>query len=167
MIFIFDFQRISEKDYLKKDCCVRQNKVIERIIGHYWYLLYQKISDTSWKLAAQLVLLVCIDTYHCCQVLINFVNQSMADSSTSSGLGGMSGGPGQYCCVAECGSARYDKFGNKTQICSSFHPKIRSLKSTKVESKLLVCIEEEVVETRLTHLAKIHLYVNTILRKNI
>ena len=91
----------------------------------------------------------------------------MPESLTSSGLGGMSGGRGQYCCVAECGSARYDKFGNKTQVFSSFHPKIRSLKSAKVESKLLVCIEEEVVETRLTHLAKIHLYVNTILRKNI
>ena len=53
-----------------------------------------------------------------------------------------------------CGSARYDKFGNKTRkVCSSFHPKISSLKSTKVGSKLLVCIKGEVAETRLTHLA--------------
>ena len=29
------------------------------------------------------------------------------------------------------------------KVCSSFHPKIRSLKSTKVGSKLLVCIEGE------------------------
>ena len=29
--------RILEQDYLKKDCCVRQSKVIERIIEHYWY----------------------------------------------------------------------------------------------------------------------------------
>ena len=40
----------------------------------------------------------------------------MAESSTSSGLGGMSGGRGQYCCVPECGSAQYDKFGKKTPI---------------------------------------------------
>ena len=40
----------------------------------------------------------------------------MAESSTSSGLGGMSGGRGQYCCVPECGSAQYDKFGDKTHI---------------------------------------------------
>ena len=40
----------------------------------------------------------------------------MVESSTSSGLGGMSGRRGQYCCVPECGSARYDKFGNKTDI---------------------------------------------------
>ena len=53
------------------------------------------------------------------------------------------------------------------KVCSSFHPKIGSLKSTKVGSKLLVCIQEEVVETRLTHLAKVQLYVNTILRKYI
>ena len=34
---------------------------------------------------------------------------------------------GKYCCVPECGSARYDKFGNKThKVCSSFHPKILS-----------------------------------------
>ena len=32
LIFIFVFQRISEQNYLKKDCCMRQNKVIERII---------------------------------------------------------------------------------------------------------------------------------------
>ena len=147
---------------------MRQNKVIERIIEHYWYLLYQKASNTSWKLATQFVLLICIAINHYCQVLINFVNQNMAESSTSSGLGGMSGGRGQYCCVPECGSARYDKFGNKThKVCSSFHPKIRSLKSTKVGSKLLVCIKKEVVETLFTHLAKIQLYVNTILRKNI
>ena len=53
------------------------------------------------------------------------------------------------------------------EVCSSFHPKIRSLKSTGVGSKLLVYIEGEVVETRLTYLAKIQLYVNTILKKNI
>ena len=40
----------------------------------------------------------------------------MAESLTSSGFSGMSGIHGQYCCVQECGSARYDKFGNKTQI---------------------------------------------------
>ena len=49
-------------------------------------------------------------------MLINFVNQNMVESSTSSGLGGMSGRRGQYCCVPECGSARYDKFGNKKYI---------------------------------------------------
>ena len=38
----------------------------------------------------------------------------MAESSTSTGLDGMSGGRGQYCCVPECGSARHDRFGNKT-----------------------------------------------------
>ena len=37
MIFIFVFQRISEQNYLKKDCCMRQNKVIERIVEQYWY----------------------------------------------------------------------------------------------------------------------------------
>ena len=93
---------------------MRQNKVIERIIEHYWYLLYQKASDTFWKLATQFALLICIAINHYCQVLINFVNQNMAESSTSSGLGGMSGGRGQYCCVPECGSARYERFGNKT-----------------------------------------------------
>ena len=95
---------------------MRQNKVIERIIEHYWYLLYQKASGTSWKLATQFVLLICIAINHYYQVLINFVNQNMVESSTSSGLGGMSGRRGQYCCVPECGSARYDKFGNKTDI---------------------------------------------------
>ena len=147
---------------------MRQNKVTERIIEHYWYLLYQKASDISWKLATQFVLLICIAINHYCQVLINFVNQNMTKSSTSSGLGGMSGGREQYCCVPECGSARYDKFGNKIHIgLFSFYPKIRSLKSTKVGSRLLVCIEGEVVETRLTHLAKKQLCVKTILRKNI
>ena len=66
---------------------MRQNKVIERIIEHYWYLLYQKASDISWKLVKQFVLLICIAINHYCQVLINFVNQNMAESSTSSGLG--------------------------------------------------------------------------------
>ena len=28
----------------------------------------------------------------------------------------MSGGRGKYCCAPECGSARYNKFGNKTLI---------------------------------------------------
>ena len=28
----------------------------------------------------------------------------------------MSGGHGQYCCVPECVSAWYDKFGDKTHI---------------------------------------------------
>ena len=93
---------------------MRQNKVIERIIEHYWYLLCQKASDTSWKLAKQFVLLICIAINHYCQVLINFVNLNMAESSTSSCLDGMSGGRGQYCCVPEYGSARYDRFGNKT-----------------------------------------------------
>ena len=96
--------------------CVRQNKVIERIIEHYWYLLYQKASDTSWKLATQFVLLICIAINHYCQMLINFVNQNMTESSASSGLGGMSGGRGQYCCVPECRSARYGRWGNKTRI---------------------------------------------------
>ena len=95
---------------------MRQNKVIERIIEHYWYLLYQKASDTFWKLATQFALLICIAINHYCQVLINFVNQNMPESLTSSGLGGMSGGRGQYCCVPECGSAQYDKFGDKTHI---------------------------------------------------
>ena len=120
---------------------------------------YQKASSTSWKLAKQFVLLICIAINHYCQVLINFVNQNITESLTPSGLGGMSGGRGQYSYGPECGSARCDKFGNK--------PKIRSLKTTKVGSKLLVSIEGEVVETRLTHLAKIQLYVNTILRKKI
>ena len=40
----------------------------------------------------------------------------MAESSTSSGFSGMSGGRGQYCCVPECRNARYDKFENKTHI---------------------------------------------------
>ena len=40
----------------------------------------------------------------------------MAGSSTSSGFSGMSGGCGQYCCVPECESARYVKFGNKTHL---------------------------------------------------
>ena len=93
---------------------MRQNKVIERIIEHYWYLLYQKASDTFWKLATQFALLICIAINHYCQVLINFVNLNMAESSTSSCLYGMSGGRGQYCCVPEYGSARYDRFGNKT-----------------------------------------------------
>ena len=93
----------------------------------------------------------------------------MAESSTSSGFRGMSGGPEQYCCVPECGSARYDKFGNKAHIglFKLNHLKIKSHKTTSVGSKLLVCIEGEVVETRLNHLAKIKIYVNTILRKNI
>ena len=95
---------------------MRQNKVIERNIEHYWYSLYQKASDTSWKLGTQFVLLICSAINHYCQVLINFVNQNMAESSTSSGFSGMSGIRGQYCCVQECGSARYDKFGNKTHI---------------------------------------------------
>ena len=56
----------------------------------------------------------CIAINHYSQVLINLVNQNMAESSTSSGLGGMSGGRGQYCCVPECESARYERFGNKT-----------------------------------------------------
>ena len=92
----------------------------------------------------------------------------MAESSTSSGFRGMSGGA-QYCYVPECGSARYDKFGNKTHIglFKLNHLTIRSHKSTSVGSKLLVCIEGEVVETRLNYLAKIMLYVNTILRTNI
>ena len=49
-------------------------------------------------------------------MLINFVNQNMAESSTSSGFSGMSGIRGQYYCVQEFGSARYDKSGNKTHI---------------------------------------------------
>ena len=78
---------------------MRQNKVIERIIERYWYLLCQKASDTSWKLAKQFVLLICIDINYYWQVLINFVNQNVAEFSTAGGLGGMSTGRGQYCCV--------------------------------------------------------------------
>ena len=77
----------------------------------------------------------------------------MAESSTSSGLGGMSGGRGQYCCVPECGSARYDRFGNKTHKgLFKFPSKDKKPQNTKVWPKLLVCIEEEVVETRFTQL---------------
>ena len=77
-------------------------------------MLHPKASDTSWN--TQFVLLICIAINPYCQVLINFNNQNMAESSTSSGFSGMSRGCGQYCCVPECGSTRYDKFGNKTHI---------------------------------------------------
>ena len=43
---------------------MRQNKVIERNIEHYWHLLYQKGSGTSLKLATQFVLLICIAINH-------------------------------------------------------------------------------------------------------
>ena len=46
-------------------------------------------------------------------MLINFVNQNMAESLTSSGLGGMSGGRGQHCYVPGCGSARLVSLGTK------------------------------------------------------
>ena len=116
-------------------------------------MLYQKASDTSWKLATQFVLLICIAINHYCQVLINFVNLNMAESSTSSCLDGMSGGRGQYCCVPEYGSARYDRFGNKTHKgLFKFPSKDKKPQNTKVWPKLLVCIEEEVVETRFTQL---------------
>ena len=96
---------------------MRQNIVIERIIELLVFITStQKAGDTSWKLATQYVLLICIAINHYCQVLISFVNQNKAESSTSSGFIGMSGGPGQYCCVPECGSARYGKFGNKPHI---------------------------------------------------
>ena len=62
---------------------------------------------------AQFILLFCIAINHYCQVLINFVNQNMAEYSSSGGLSGMSEGRGQYCCLPECGSACH-KFGNKT-----------------------------------------------------
>ena len=62
-IFIFVFQRISEWDYLKKDYCVGQNKVIERITGYYSYLLYQKASDT-----------ICVANLHCYQSLLSCAN---------------------------------------------------------------------------------------------
>ena len=118
-----------------------QNKIIRKKLWEtkysYWknswtllvFIIWnRKASDTSWKLATQFVLLTWIAINHC-QVLINFYNQNMAESSTSSGFIGMSGRRGQYWCVPECGSGRYDKFGNKTHI--SFHPEIRSHKSTK------------------------------------
>ena len=54
---------------------------------------------------------ICIPNLHCYKSLL-----SSAESSTSSGFSGMSGGRGQYCCVPECGSAWYDKFGKKTHI---------------------------------------------------
>ena len=93
----------------------------------------------------------------------------MAESSASTGLDGMSGeNEGNIVVYQNVGVHGMIGLGTKhIKICSSFHPNIRRLKSTKVGSKLLVCIEEEVVETRFTHLAKIQLYVNTILRKNI
>ena len=91
-------------------------------------MLDQKASDTSWKLATQFVLLICIAINYYCQVLINFVNHSMAESSTSSGLGGMSRGRGQYCYVPECGSARYDKFGNK----ANSYRFVRSIRKEKI-----------------------------------
>ena len=59
-------------------CCIRQNKVIERIIEHYWYFLYQ-----IKKLVTQARDTICIATNNYCQVLINFVNQNLAESSTS------------------------------------------------------------------------------------
>ena len=95
---------------------MRQNKVIKRIIEHCWYLLYQKDSDTSCKLAAQFLLLSCIAINHYCQVLINFFNQNMAESSTSSVFSDKAGGRRQDYCVPECGSARYDLFGSKAHI---------------------------------------------------
>ena len=95
---------------------MRQNKVIERIIEQYWYLLHQEAIGISWKLVRPFVLLICIAINNYCQLLINFVNQNMAESLTSNGFSGMSGGHGQYCCVPECGSAWYDKFGDKTHI---------------------------------------------------
>lgn len=39
-----------------------------------------------------------------------------SDVSASSKEGNMSGGRGQYCCIPECGSARYDRHKNKTGI---------------------------------------------------
>ena len=111
---------------------------------------------------------IAINNY--CQVLINFVNQNLSQSSTSSGFSDMTGGRGKYCCVPECGSVRYNKSGNKTLINLFKFPskaKIKSLKSTRGGSRLLICIEGEVVEPRLTHLAKMQLYVNNNLSKNI
>ena len=49
-------------------------------------------------------------------MLINFFNQNMAESSTSSIFSGMAGGRRQDCSVPECGSARYDMFGSKAHI---------------------------------------------------
>ena len=72
------------------------------------------------KFLLKAVLLICIAINHYCQVLINFVDQNMAESLTSLSLsltvvsvGGMSGGRGQHCYVPGCGSARYGKFGTK------------------------------------------------------
>ena len=50
-----------------------QNKVIERIIEHYSYLLYQKASYT-----------ICVANLHCYQSLL----------SSATDLGGMPGGHG-------------------------------------------------------------------------
>ena len=61
-----------------------------------------------------------------------------AESSTSNGFSGMPGGCGQYCCYQNVEMHDMITLGTKhLQVCSSFHPKIRSLKSTKVGSKLL------------------------------
>ena len=81
---------------------------------------------------------ICIPNLHCYKSLL-----SSAESSTSVVL---------VACQEAVGNIVVYQFGKKT----------RSLKSTKVGSKLLVCIEGEVVETRLTHLAKMQLYKNTI-----
>ena len=146
---------------------MRQNKVIERIIEHYWYLLYQKASDISWKLATQFVLLICIAINHYCQVLINFVNQNMAESSTSSGLNCMSGGGEQYCCVPKCGRSGYDKFGNKTHIgLFKFQSKDKKPQNYQIWVRAISMYRRRGGGDSLTHLAKIQLYVNTILRKN-
>ena len=85
----------------------------------------------------------------------------MAEYSSSVGFSGMSEGRGQYCCVPECGSAWY-KFGNKTHIALFKFPS-----KDKEPQKYQSWVEEEVLETSETHQAKIQLYVNTILRKNI
>ena len=87
-----------------------QNEVIERIIEPYWYSYIK--SKSRWHVL-EVSGTICIATNNYCQVLINFVNQNLGKSSTSSD---MSGGRGKYCCAPECGSARYNKFGNKTLI---------------------------------------------------
>ena len=91
----------------------------------------------------------------------------MAESSTSSGFSGMSRGCGQYCCVPECGSTRYDKFGNKTHIgLFKFQSKDKKPQNYQSWVRAISMYRRRGGGDSLTHLAKIQLYVNTILRKN-
>ena len=89
----------------------------------------------------------------------------MAESSTSSGLGGKSGGCGQYCCVPECGNVRYDKFGNKTHI-GLFKFPSKDKKPQKYQSwvKAISMYRRRCGGDTFDPSSKNTVYVNTILR---